>query len=225
MRPMLRVVMALAAILGSAVTLCLAALALVGYVRAPGLLAALEQTGGSEVDPSTLPPTWICALLAVQDRTFFRHHGLGLFDGPPLHTTLTQSLCKGLYFERFSPGTLRYRKIALMAFAVGFDLRVPKQAQLRVFVNHAYLGNANGVEVLGFPAAARAYFERDLADLSDQEYLSLVGMLVAPSTYHVTLQREASVRRTSELEAQVSTSCSRRCLELPPYAPCTTVAQ
>ena len=136
---------------------------------------------------------------------------------------VAQSLCKGLYFERFSPGTLRYRKIALMAFAVGFDLRVPKQAQLRAFVNHAYLGNANGVEVLGFPAA-RAYFGRDLADLTDHEYLSLVGMLVGPSAYHVVLQPGASARRTREIEARMKEACSTECL-LPPYAPCTTVAQ
>ncbi len=222
---MLRVVKALAVILGAAVALGLAALVLVGYLRAPGALAALEQTSGSEVDPATFPPARICALLAAQDRAFFRHHGLGLFDGPPGHTTLTQGLCKGLYFEHFSPGMLRHRKIALMAFAVGFDLRVPKQAQLRAFVNHVYLGSANGVEVLGFPAAARAYFKRDLADLNDREYLSLVGMLVAPRTYHVILQPEASARRTQEIEAQIKASCSKRCLESPPYAPCAADAQ
>lgn len=219
----LRALAALAVILGVAVTLCLASLVLIGYLRAPKLVTTLG--GPTDLDPASLPPGRICALLAVQDRTFFRHHGLGLLDGPPLHTTLTQSLCKGLYFRRFSPGTLRYRKLALMAFAVGFDLRVPKQAQLRAFVNHAFLGNANGVEVLGFPAAARAYFARDLAQLTDREYLSLVNMLAAPSTYHVILRPEASATRVRDVEPWIKAACSSRCLELPPHAPCTTPQQ
>lgn len=224
MRRGLRAMAVLGAVLGGAVTLCLSMLVLVGYLRAPRLMATLEQPSTVDVDPATLPPARICALLAVQDRTFFRHHGLGLPDGPPLHTTLTQSLCKGLYFRRFSPGTLRYRKIALMAFAVGFDLRVPKQAQLRAFLNHAYLGNADGVEVLGFPSAARAYFRRDLAAITDEEFLSLVNMLVAPSTYHVILQPEASSRRRRDIEPWIKAACSKECLERPPYAPCATLA-
>jgi hypothetical protein len=101
----------------------------------------------------------VCALLAVQDRTFFRHHGIGLLDGPPLHTTMTQNICKGLFFQGFSPGVLRYRKIMLMVDAVAFDQRVSKEMQLRIFMNRAYFGRVAGVEVLGFKAAAQAEME------------------------------------------------------------------
>jgi membrane peptidoglycan carboxypeptidase len=217
--------MAVVLVVGAAGTLCLVGLAAIAYVRAPALVSAVERSGALALDPATLPAARICALLAVQDRAFFRHHGIGLFDGPPLHTTLTQSLCKGLYFEGFSPGVLRHRKIALMAYAVGFDLRVPKERQLRLFVNHAYLGAANGVEVHGLPNAARAYFRRDLAELTDQEYLALVGMLVAPSTYHVLLQPEASWKRARELATLTNASCPERCLRAPPYGPCAAVGQ
>jgi membrane peptidoglycan carboxypeptidase len=91
---------------------------------------------------------------------------------------------------------------------------------LRLFVNHASLGAANGVEVHGLPNAAKAYFGRELVGLTDLEYLALVGMLVAASTYHVLLQPEASRKRASELATLTKASCPGRCLEAPPYGPC-----
>ena len=92
----------------------------------------LRRSGALPLDPATLPPTRICALLVVQDRTSIRHHGIDLLDGHPLHTTVTQSICKRLYFRTFSKGSLRYRKLMLMGDAWAFDLRVPKQKQLQL---------------------------------------------------------------------------------------------
>ena len=225
MRRTLRAVGAIVFVVAVVAIASLVAVGVAAYRKAPGLVAALERSDALQLDPATLPPLRICALLTVQDRAFFRHHGIGMFDGPPLHTTLTQGICKGLFFEHFSPGVLRYRKLMLMADAVAFDLRVPKEVQLRIFVNQAYLGSADGAEVLGFAAAARAYFARELESLTDREYLGLVGMLVAPSTYHVVSQPEASARRVVEIERIVKGACPQPCLQVPPYAPCGNVVR
>jgi len=77
----------------------------------------------------------LCALLAAQDRTFYRHHGIGLGDSHFGHTTLTQSIGKGLFFKRFDPGLLRQRKVRLMVAAFAFDQRISKETQLRLFLN------------------------------------------------------------------------------------------
>jgi len=225
MRRALRVAGWIVLIVGAILALAAATVATLAYWKAPRLVADLERSGALPLDPATLPPTRICVLLAVQDRTFFRHHGIGLLDGPPLHTTITQSICKGLFFRRFSPGPLRYRKLMLMVDAWAFDLRVPKQTQLRIFMNRAFLGNKNGAEVLGFEAAANAYFGRGILDISDREYLALVSMLLAPNTYHVVHELEANRKRAQELERRVAAACPPSCVDVPPHAPCGDASQ
>jgi membrane peptidoglycan carboxypeptidase len=192
----------------------------VAYYKAPGLVAELEKSGALPFDPAVLPPARVCALLAVQDRTFFRHHGISLLDGPLLHTTMTQGICKGLFFRAFSPGPLRYRKIMLMVDALAFDRRVSKEMQLRIFMNRAYLGSADGVEVLGFKAAAKAYFGRDILQISDREYLALVAMLLAPNKYDVARQPEANAARVRVIERLVGAACPGECIAAPPHEPC-----
>lgn len=178
--------------------------AVCAYLRAPQLVAQLDLPFA----PSELPKRRICALLAVQDPSFYRHQGIGLLDGHLGHTTLTQSVCKGLYFNGgFSPGVLRQRKIKLMISAWAFDWQIPKDTQLRIFLNRTYFGDANGKEIHGFPAAATAFFGKDLQSVSEPEYLSLVAMLVAPNSYHVVQNPEANAARVRSIETQVESAC------------------
>jgi len=127
MRRALRVAGRIVLIVVGLVALAAVSLAMLAFCKAPRLVADLERSGALPLDPATLPPTRICALLAVQDRAVFRHHGIGLLDGPPLHTTLTQSVCKGLFFQGFSPAPLRYRKLMLMVDAWVFRYHVIDQ--------------------------------------------------------------------------------------------------
>jgi monofunctional glycosyltransferase len=202
------------------VVLWLAGVWAMAYSKAPRLVEELEKSGALAFDPAVLPAARVCALLAVQDRTFFRHHGIALLDGPPLHTTMTQGICKGLFFRGFSPGLLRYRKIMLMVDALAVDHRISKEMQLRIFMNRASFGRAGGAEVLGFKAAARAYFGRDVLQLNDQEYLALVAMLLAPGTYNVAQKPEANAARVRLLKDAVDAACPADCIEKPPHEPC-----
>lgn len=173
------------------------------YLRAPQLVAELDLPFA----PSELPKRRICALLTVQDPSFYRHQGIGLLDGHLGHTTLTQGVCKGLYFNGFSPGALRQGKIKLMISAWAFDLQIPKDTQLRIFLNRAYFGSTDGKEILGFPAASTAFFGKDLRSISELEYLSLLAMLDAPNTYSVVRYPEANAARVRNIETQVESAC------------------
>jgi membrane carboxypeptidase/penicillin-binding protein len=128
-------------------------IAATSYIRAPRIVAELDRAGVLPFSASELPRSRLCALLVVQDPTFYRHQGIGLADGPLGHTTITQSIGKGLFFNSFKPGFLRHRKIHLMVAAWGFDRRISKDTQLRLFLNRAYFGSTGGREVVGFPAA------------------------------------------------------------------------
>ncbi len=128
--------------------------------------------------PSDLAKGRICALLAVTDPTFYRHQGIGLADGLLGHTTITQSIGKGLFLDGFTPVLLHHRKIQLMVAAWAFDRRISKETQLRIFLNRTYFEGSRGQEVFGFPAAGGAFYGKTLGQLSDSEFFGLLAMLV-----------------------------------------------
>ena len=65
------------------------------------------------------------------------------------------------------------------------DRNFTKEEQLTIFYNYAYLGHRNGQEIRGLANAARAYFNTEFSNLSEDQYLSLVAMLVAPNSFNV----------------------------------------
>jgi membrane carboxypeptidase/penicillin-binding protein len=195
-------------------------IALRSYNRTPALLAALERDGAFAFSPSELPRARLRALLVVQDPTFYRHNGIGLVDGPLGHTTLTQALGKGLFFKIFTPGLLRYRKIELMIAAWAFDRRVPKTRQLQLYLNRAGFGSFEAHEILGFPAAARAFFGKDLQRLTDEDYLGLLAMLEAPNRYHVLRDARANAVRVHNIQQQVRHACGEGCFQGERPVPC-----
>jgi membrane carboxypeptidase/penicillin-binding protein len=195
-------------------------IAVSSYVRGPRLVAELKRAGALPFAPADLPKARLCALLVVQDPTFYRHQGIGLADGHLGHTTLTQSLGKGLFFDQYSPGLLHLGKIKLMIAAWGFDRSVPKSTQLRMFLNRAYFGIMDGREILGFPSAAMTFFGKSLGALSDQEYFALLAMLEAPNRYHVLRQREASAARVRAIERLILVARGNGCFEGDMPVPC-----
>jgi membrane carboxypeptidase/penicillin-binding protein len=200
-------------------------IAVTSYIRAPGIVAELDRAGVLPFSPSELPRGRICALLvADQDATFYRHQGIGIADGPLGHTTITQSIGKGLFFDGFSPGLLHHRKIRLMVAAWAFDRRISKETQLRLFLNRAYFGRWGGQGVIGFPAAASAFYGKPLGQLSDSEYFGLLAMLAAPNSYHVLLQPQANAERVARIREQVQRACGDGCFQGDAPIPCATTS-
>lgn len=60
---------------------------------------------------------------------------------------------------------------------------VTKDDQLTLFLNIAYFGDKNAKPVYGFANAARSYFGKEFAALSDVERTSLVAMLIGPNYF------------------------------------------
>jgi len=190
-------------------------IAATSYIRAPRMVAELDGAGALLFPVSELPRDRLCALLVVQDPTFYGHHGIGLFDGPPGHTTITQSIGKGLFFKAFNPGFLHQRKIQLMVAAWAFDRRISKETQLRLYLNRTYFGSAGETEVIGFPAAASAFFGKPLIQLTDLEFCSLLAMLEAPNTYHIVLHPKANAARAARIQQKVQVACREGCFQGP----------
>lgn len=151
---------------------------------------------------SGLSPSRIDQLLKIQDPGFYRHRGIDLSTPGAGLTTLTQSITKTLYFKTFRPGLAKLRQSLIARFVT--DKHLPKEAQLAIFLNCAYLGNPHGTPIHGFSAASRTYFQTDLSQLTDDQYLSLVAMLAAPDGFCPLRRPEKHRRRLTRVKAVIS---------------------
>ncbi|PTQ12254.1 penicillin-binding protein [Sphingomonas oleivorans] len=138
------------------------------------------------------PPQLIHAFLSAEDKTFFTHGGIdypafanGVFEyftkmgsGERARggSTITQQIAKNLLLgDEYSP--TRKIKEAFLAFRI--ENALTKQQILELYLNQIFLGrNAYGVQ-----SAARAYFGKDVGDLTLPEIAYLATLPKAPSNY------------------------------------------
>ena len=141
-----------------------------------------------------VPPLLIKALIAVEDRSFLRHHGIsprgilralvanlragGVVQGG---STLTQQLVKNLFLDR---GRRLTRKLNEALMAVLLELHYDKRRILETYVNEVYLGQDGARAIHGFALASRFYFDRPLDELRPEQVALLVGMIRGPAYYN-----------------------------------------
>jgi hypothetical protein len=158
-------------------------------------------------DPAdvTLSPARAAMLLRVQDPTFLTNKGVDFSTPGAGMTTLSQSLGKRIFFDRFKPGLAKGELIALTRFAL--YPTVDKRRTLKAFLATAYFGRRDGRAVIGFGPAARAWFGRSLASLDDREFLSLVAMLVAPAALDPVSHAAAKAERVVRIKGLLARRC------------------
>ncbi|HEX7820781.1 MAG TPA: transglycosylase domain-containing protein [Sphingobium sp.] len=141
---------------------------------------------------SDFPPQLIAAYLSAEDKTFFQHHGVDFpgFAGAVFDyvtkigsgrrarggSTITQQVAKNLLIgDAYSPT----RKVKEMILAWRMEDALTKQQILELYLNEIFLGrNAYGVQ-----AAARAYFDRDVEDLTLPQMAYLAILPKGPANY------------------------------------------
>jgi membrane peptidoglycan carboxypeptidase len=150
---------------------------------------------GADLEITALSPEREAMLLMVQDPAFRRHRGVDLVTPGAGMTTLTQGLVKQLYFPAgFRQGVPKIRQTLIAQYAL--DALVSKDDQIELFLNIAYLGHQDGRAVHGFANAAGTYFDKEFAELTDDEFLSLVAALINPNSLKPgTLANEERVAR------------------------------
>ena len=84
------------------------------------------------------------------------------------------------------------------------DPLISKDDQLTAFINTAYLGQVDGIVVTGFPTAAMVYFEKTFNELTNDEYLSLVAMLIAPDNFSVRYHIDKNRKRVELIKKVLS---------------------
>lgn len=137
---------------------------------------------------SDLPDYVMEATVAIEDKNFYRHHGLdfrGLlragfnnFSGGEIQggSTITQQLVKNALLSKEK--TLQ-RKIKEAVLAIMTEIIYDKEEILEMYLNYiSYGGTAVGIE-----AAANKYFDKSAKDLSLAEASLLAGLPQSPTTY------------------------------------------
>lgn len=129
------------------------------------------------------------AVIAVEDRRFYKHPGLDLIRNigaliADIRTrrlaqgasTITQQLARNLFLT--SRKTLR-RKLKEIFLALQIERRHTKSEILRLYLNQIYFGAG----AYGVAAAAETYFNKKVADLTLEESALLAGLPKSPGGY------------------------------------------
>lgn len=176
-----------------------------------------EPRRGRHGDPPRLEPMWIAtiadsdrvfrtwvpldrmskvmldAVIAAEDRRFYRHHGLDLRGNARalmanLHagavrqgaSTITQQLARALFLGRERS---MVRKLRELAVAFGLELILSKKQILEMYLNSVYFGPAGGEGIAGVEEAAQRYFGVSAHSLTLDQAALLAGVIPAPSVY------------------------------------------
>jgi penicillin-binding protein 1A len=150
------------------------------------------------------PAPLINAFLAAEDRTFFSHHGI---DYPGLVGAVFDYVSKAGSSERAHGGSTITQQVAKIFF-VGNEYSVTRKIReaflarriesvlskpqiLELYLNQIFLGrNAYGVQ-----AASRAYFNKDVAELTIAECAFLAILPKSPTNYDPVRHADRALQR------------------------------
>ena len=177
------------------------------YLDAPKVVAQATSPDRQSLRLEDVPDEYQRILLMVEDPNFYSHYGVDLATPGAGWTTITQGIVKVYFYNGFTPGVFRYRKLEQSLIALVFDSRVDKKTQLLIFINSAYFGNHDEREIIGFTDASRAYFNKDFSRLTRDEYISLVAMLVAPNGFNVVQQPTKNRERVKRINRLLNGEC------------------
>ena len=136
-----------------------------------------------------LPTLYVEAVISVEDKRFWSHHGvdylaiaraawndvrsLSFVEGG---STITQQLMKNQYFTQDKNFE---RKFAEIFAAWDMERAYTKEEIFELYVNTIYFGSG----YYGIHDAAQGYFGKDPAGLTESEAVMLAGLPNAPSVY------------------------------------------
>jgi hypothetical protein len=146
-------------------------------------------------------------LLAVEDPAFADHAGIDMETPGAGLTTLTQSLAKRLGFDRFEPGIAKIRQ---SGYASGLETRLSKSQILALWLETVEMGEGPRGWITGFYEASKSIYHRPPARLTDNEFLRLVAVVIAPGRFHLEGRDPALDARVGRIRRLVAGQCRPR---------------
>lgn len=175
---------------------------------APAMIGAFYPLNNEDrvlLTLKTTPPLLPEALIAVEDHTFYTHHGVAplsilralVVNIQKGHTTqgastITQQLAKNFFLTRKKSYK---RKLDELFMAVAMEKNFSKDEILETYLNEVYLGQDGNRAIHGFGLASSFYFGKGLRELNAHEIALLVGMLKGPSRYNPRKYPKRALKR------------------------------
>lgn len=167
----------------------------------------------------SLPQKFVSALIEFEDRSFYRHIGVSpralvraavqnirsdrVVSGG---STITMQVIR---LSRQKPRTM-WQKMIEIFMAVRLEIRYSKEEILRLYAAHAPFGG----NVVGIDAAMWRYLGNDGSELSWAEAATLAILQNAPSSVHLSRNRDALFAKRNRLLRRL---CERGCLSESEY--------
>lgn len=174
----------------------------------PELLASAGADMGESIRPVRLPdvPQMLRnAVLVTEDARFYEHGGVDprgivralwtnvrkgrVAEGG---STITQQLVKS---RLLNPERTLVRKMNEAVLSTALEWRYTKDQILEAYLNEIYLGQSGGSAVRGVGAASRAYFGKEVHQLTLPEAALLAGMIRGPNNYSPAANPERARER------------------------------
>jgi len=142
------------------------------------------------------------AIVAIEDSSFYQHHGIDFWGIP---RALVTNIKAGRIVQGFSTITMQlaenalfakqqrtyYRKIQEIYLAMQFERLYTKPEILEMYLNEIFMGHsAYGVQI-----AAHQYFGKDVSELTLSQSALLAGLPKAPNYYSPLRNPEAAKNR------------------------------
>ena len=171
---------------------------------------ALARSHSSRVlGQDEVPAQLAEAVVAIEDERFYQHHGIDsvglgravLYDATNLclcqgGSTVTEQLVKDVFLGGSDRG---YNKLQDMVLALKVERVLTKKQIMADYLSEITTGFGR----YGVTAAACAYFQAPLPELTLGQYALLAGVTQAPSVYDPTINPEAARERRPQVLAQM----------------------
>ena len=151
-----------------------------------------KEGNRANVSYDELPKNLVNAIVAIEDKTFWKHHGFNfvrilgaikesVFGGGQISgtSTLTQQLARNIYLTETKGKRSINRKILEAYYTVLIEKNLTKQQIVEAYLNTVYLGfNCYGAE-----AASQAYFGKSVKKLDLAECATLASIPQSPDAF------------------------------------------
>lgn len=180
------------------------------------MVGQLYHENRTLVNIDAVPQHVINAYIAVEDRRFYKHHGIDyqsifraiyrdIMTGTKAEggSTITQQLAKNLFLTN-DKTWLRKTKEAMAA--IYLERHYSKDEILELYLNKIYFGSG----VYGIETASQKFFSKSVKELSLEEGALLAGLAKAPNGYspinhpEKALERRNTVLKVMERESEIT---------------------